>query len=256
MSRHLTIPAADTRIQAVDTPGDGPALLFLNGAFATQRSWKPVLDRLAGKHRTVTFDARGRGKSGPSSDYSIRGAVDDIGRVITATGAERPILVGWSHGATIAVRYAAEHPERVSGLVLIDGAFPISMFDDAGKDGVRRQFRRLGWIMRILAALGLSAKMTPAQSAELVIELDAVNGRLGPDFEALTIPAVYVVGTGAHSGASDQEMRTMRAAAAQACAGNKRVSVFATSPSNHVRILSKDPGTVAAAITDVIRRSQ
>jgi pimeloyl-ACP methyl ester carboxylesterase len=44
----------------------------------------------------------------------------------------------------MAVRYAAEHPEQVAGLVLIDGAYPIVMFDEAGKDAVRKQFRRLG----------------------------------------------------------------------------------------------------------------
>ena len=52
-------------------------------------------------------------------------------------------------------------PEQVAGLVLIDGAYPIAMFDEAGKQKVRAQFRRLGWIMRILAALGRSARMSP-----------------------------------------------------------------------------------------------
>jgi pimeloyl-ACP methyl ester carboxylesterase len=89
----------------------------------------------------------------------VRGALDDVSRVIEATGIHRPILVGWSHGATIAVRYAAQHPERVAGLVLIDGAYPIAMFDEAGKQKVRTQFRRLGWIMRILAALGRVSKV-------------------------------------------------------------------------------------------------
>jgi len=45
--------------------------------------------------------------------------------------------------------------------VLIDGAYPIAMFDEAGKQKVRTQFRRLGWIMRILAAFGRSARMSP-----------------------------------------------------------------------------------------------
>jgi hypothetical protein len=138
--------------------------------------------------------------------------------------------------------------------VLVDGAYPISMFDEAGKEAVRKQFRRLAWIMRIMAALGRSARMTPAESAEIVIEMDALNGELGPDFEALECPTVYVVGTGPHSGASEEEMRTMRAAAAKAASMNERVSVFATTPSNHVQILSKDPGTVVAAIEDVVNR--
>ncbi len=142
MSRQLTIPTADTQLHTVDTPGGTPPLLFLNGGFGSLRNWDRVIQRLAGKYRTVRFDAGARGKSGTSADYSVRGAVDDISRVIESTGIQRPILVGWSHGATIAVRYAARHPEQVGGLVLIDGAYPIAMFDEAGKEKVRAQFRR------------------------------------------------------------------------------------------------------------------
>jgi pimeloyl-ACP methyl ester carboxylesterase len=255
MSTQLTVPAADSRLHTVDTPGGSPALLFLNGAFGTVQNWDRVIRRLAGQHRAVRFDARARGRSGTSTDYSVRGAVDDIGRVIQATGIQRPILVGWSQGATIAVRYAARHPKEVAGLVLLDGAYPIAMFDEAGKEKVRAQFRKLRWVMRILAALGRSARMSPADAADVVIELDAVNGTLGPDLATLGCPTVYVVGTGAHSGATEAEMRIMRAAATEATASNERVSVFATCPCNHVQILDEAPDTVAAAIEHVVRRS-
>ncbi len=161
MSRQFSIPTADTQLYTVDTPGGAPPLLFLSGGFGTVRNWNRVIQRLEGRNRAVRFDARARGKSGTSADYSVQAAVDDIGRVIEATGIERPILVGWSYGATIAVRYAAYHPDGVGGLVLIDGAYPIAMFDEAGKEKTRAQFRRLGWIMRILAALGRSARMSP-----------------------------------------------------------------------------------------------
>jgi hypothetical protein len=138
-------------------------------------------------------------------------------------------------------------------LVLVDDAYPIAMFDEAGEQKVRSQFRRLGWIMRILAALGRSARMSPAESADVVIEMDAVNGELGPDFAALGCPTVFVVGTGAHSGATEDEMRTVRAAVADAEESNKRVSVFATTPHKHTQILSKAPDTVVAAIEDVVQ---
>jgi pimeloyl-ACP methyl ester carboxylesterase len=117
----------------------------------------PRAARLPCSSSAAASAPRARGKSGRSADYSVQAALDDIGRVIDATGIERPILVGWSYGATLAVRYAAQHPEEVGGLVLIDGAYPIAMLDEAGKQKVRAQFRRLGWIMRILAALGRSA---------------------------------------------------------------------------------------------------
>ena len=212
MSRQLMIPAADTRLFAVDAPGGTPALLFLSGGFGTVKNWEPRHPPFSPGSTARCGSTRGRAGSRGSADYSVQAAVDDIGRVIDATGIERPILVGWSLGATIAVRYAAQHPGRVDGLVLIDGAYPIAMFDEAGKQKVHTQFRRLGWIMRILAALGRSARMSPAESADVVIEMDAVNGELGPDFAALECPAVFVVGTGAHSGATEDEMRTVRAA--------------------------------------------
>jgi pimeloyl-ACP methyl ester carboxylesterase len=251
MTRQLTIPTPDSQLFTVDTPGDAPPVLFLNGAFASVQSWNRVIERLGGRLRSVRFDARARGKSGLSADYSVQAAVDDVGRVIAATEIEQPILVGWSHGATIAVRYAAQHPDQVGGLVLIDGAYPIAMLDEAGREKVRTQFRRLGWLMRIMAAVGRSARMSPAESADVVIEMDAVNGDLDADFVALACPTVFVVGTGAHSGATDAEMRTARAAVTVAEADNPRVSVFATSPYKHTQILSKDPGTVVAAIEAV-----
>jgi pimeloyl-ACP methyl ester carboxylesterase len=255
MSRQLMVPAGDTQLCVVDAPGGAPPLLFLSGGFGTVKNWDRVIRRLGEKYRVVRFDARARGKSGRSSDYTVGAAVNDIGRVIDATEIERPILVGWSYGATIAVRYAAQHRKQVGGLVLIDGAYPIVMLDEAGREKVRKQFRRLGWIMRIAAALGRSARMSPAESADVVIEMDAVNGELGADFAALECPAVFVVGTGAHSGATEEEMRTVRAAAPDAEAANQRVSVFATAPHKHTQILSKAPDIVVAAIEDVIQRS-
>jgi pimeloyl-ACP methyl ester carboxylesterase len=255
MSRQLLLPVADTQLYVVDDPGGTPPVLMLGGGFGNVQNWNRVIRRLDGKYRTVRFDARARGKSGRSADYSVQAAVDDVGRVIDATGIERPILVGWSHGATIGVRYAAQHAGQVGGLVLIDGAYPIAMLDDAGKQKVRAQFRRLGWMMRILAALGRSARMSPAESADVVIEMDAVNGDLGPDFAALRCPTVFVIGTGAHSGATEDEMRTVRAAVVDAEQCNERVSVFAITPYKHTQILTKAPGTVAAAIDHVIAAS-
>jgi pimeloyl-ACP methyl ester carboxylesterase len=251
----LTIPAADTRLHIVDTPGAAPPLVLLNGAFGTAQDWNRVVAGLDGKHRVIRFDMRGRGKSGTSADYSLQASVDDVGRVIEAVGAERPVLVGWSHGATTAVRYAAQHPGQVAGLVLIDGAYPLAMFDEAGRKKVRAQFRRLGPAMRIMAAFGRGARLSAGQAADVVIEMDAVNGGLADDFENLDCPAVFVRGSGGHSGAPAEEMHTMRESSAAAEAASDRVSVFATAPCNHVQILRKCADVVIAAIEDVTSKA-
>ncbi len=49
----------------------------------------------------------------------------------------RPLVVGWSLGADLAVWYAAAHPGRVGGLFLIDGAVPVNLVTDP--DDVRRR---------------------------------------------------------------------------------------------------------------------
>jgi pimeloyl-ACP methyl ester carboxylesterase len=67
MSRQLMIPAADTQLNTVDTPGGTPPLLFLSGGFGTMQNWDHVIRRLAQKYRAVRFDARARGKSGTSA---------------------------------------------------------------------------------------------------------------------------------------------------------------------------------------------
>ena len=109
--------------------------------------------------------------------------------------------------------------------------------------------------MRIMAAFGRSARMSPAESADVAIEVDAVNGELGPDFAALECPTVFVVGTRAHSGATEDEMRTLRAAVTDAEQSNKRVSVFARTPHNHTQILNKALDTVVGAIEHIIHKS-
>jgi pimeloyl-ACP methyl ester carboxylesterase len=253
--RQFMVPSADTKLYTVDTPGGDPPLLMLSGGFGTVRNWDRVVRRVAGTHRTVRFDARARGKSRPSADYSVEAATNDVGQVAAASRVERFVLVGWSYGATLAVRYAARHSEQVGGVVLVDGAYPIAMFDDAGKQKVHAQFRRLGWLMRVAAAFGRSARMSPEESANVVIEMDAVNGELESDFAALECTTVFVVGTGGHSGATADEMRTVRAAVDKATAANARVSVFATVPFKHTQILAKAPDTIVAAIEHVTRES-
>jgi hypothetical protein len=63
---------------------------------------------------------------------------------------------------------------------------------------------------------------------------------------------VFVVASGPHSGATEQEVRTMREAAGKAVAVNSRVSVFATSPHNHVSVVGKSPELIVGAIEHVV----
>ena len=72
MSATIQIEASDTTLYGTDNGVEGPALLFLNGAFGSQRDWTAIADQLGNRYRSVTFDARGRGRSpGPLCTHSM-----------------------------------------------------------------------------------------------------------------------------------------------------------------------------------------
>jgi pimeloyl-ACP methyl ester carboxylesterase len=123
------------------------------------------------------------------------------------------------------------------------------------KARARRLFRQMAPIMHVLAFFGLSARMSPMQAADVTIEMDQVNGELLADFEAITCPVLFIAGTGAHQGATDEEMRILRAAADLATSKHGNVTMFATVPCNHVKILSRAADTVVAAIDNLAARS-
>ena len=256
MGRHLKIAVADTVLDANDTEGDGFPLLLLNGMLATQRSWKGLMQLFGGRYRVVTFDARARGRSGTSKDYSFASAVEDVSTVLEATGISRPVLVGWSHGAAIAVRYAAQHPDAVSGVVCIDGAYPMEPIDDAERARIRRLWRRLALLLKITAAFGLSGRMSAAEAAEANLELIDVLSEIAADFEQIRCPVTFIVAWGKHFGSGGEEaLQKMRAGINAIVESRPNVTVFATVPASHTQVLAKHPDTIAGAIAAVANQA-
>jgi len=86
-----------------------------------------VAPRLAGEFRVVAYDQRGHGESGkPASGYGFDHVAADALAVIDSLSLRRPVVVGHSWGANVALDVAVRHPRRVAGAVLVDGGF-ISM---------------------------------------------------------------------------------------------------------------------------------
>ncbi|HEX4025844.1 MAG TPA: alpha/beta hydrolase [Steroidobacteraceae bacterium] len=109
----------------VSVVGEGQTLIFFNGLGSTQATWKRVIAQLKRRYRVVTFDFRGHGRATSANDYSFKAFLSDAAAVINGLGLGRPIIVGWSLGADLAVWYAAAHPGTVAGIVVVDGAVPI-----------------------------------------------------------------------------------------------------------------------------------
>jgi pimeloyl-ACP methyl ester carboxylesterase len=109
-------------VRVLAGPGDAPGLLLHHGLASSSHIWDLVLPRLSRTFRVVAYDARGHGLSGkPSSGYGFEATVGDAAAVLRATGLRRPVIVGHSWGALVALVLAARRPRTVSGAVLVDG---------------------------------------------------------------------------------------------------------------------------------------
>ncbi|MFZ0976988.1 MAG: alpha/beta fold hydrolase [Solirubrobacteraceae bacterium] len=107
--------------------GDGePTVLLLpTWSVVHSRFWKMQIPYLARHFRVVTFDGRGNGRSdrpsGAEANSTDQFAADAVA-VMDATGTERATLVSLSCGALWGTIVAANHPERVDGIVYIGPA--------------------------------------------------------------------------------------------------------------------------------------
>ncbi|HUJ26192.1 MAG TPA: alpha/beta fold hydrolase [Myxococcales bacterium] len=112
--------------------GEGPPILVVHGGPDFDHTYfLPDLDRLAGAHRLVYYDERGRGRSAAGvrpQDVTLESEMADLDAVRAAFGLEKTALLGHSWGALLAVEYALRHPERVSRLILMNPS-PIAAAD-------------------------------------------------------------------------------------------------------------------------------
>jgi pimeloyl-ACP methyl ester carboxylesterase len=101
--------------------GTGPdAVLLIHGFLGHTFTFRHLLPELAKDRRVVAVDLKGYGYSGrvKKSDHSLTEQARIVTRLMDALGINRAAIVGHSMGGEVAMRMAANHPERVEHLVL------------------------------------------------------------------------------------------------------------------------------------------
>ncbi|MGH3826061.1 MAG: alpha/beta fold hydrolase [Pseudonocardiaceae bacterium] len=100
--------------------GEGDPLVLLSGQSNTHHWWDMVRPDFEGACTTITLDYRGTGRSDKpdTAAYSTRGFASDVLCILDHLGVDRSHVYGTSMGGRVAQWIAAEHPERVSRLVL------------------------------------------------------------------------------------------------------------------------------------------
>ncbi|MBF6171548.1 alpha/beta fold hydrolase [Nocardia blacklockiae] len=241
----------DTALAVTDTGGSGRPVVYLNGSYASQRHWRRVIDDLGPAYRHITFDERARGKSKRSADYSFEACLRDIDAVLAARGVEQPLLVGWSYGALLGVYWADRHPDRALGVVGVDGPYPSGWTDEAGRERLRKTFRRMRPLIPLVAPFGLAARMSADQHAEIQIESHALHAALGPTLDRIALPVRYVAASAETVYDKGGELEQMRRTLDPYLARNPNLKISARVASDHGKILRNDSPAVADAVREV-----
>ena len=188
--------------------GRGPAVVLLHGLTGSRAYLRPYAERLARTHRVVAVDLPGHGGSDVLEPFSFSEAARIMAEAVEAAGVERPVVLGHSFGAPLAVAWAAERP--VAGVVACSpvGMVPLELRRAAlvlpfhralaltelawGAAAVRLPPSRraiFGWFVGMAGLDGLEPAMGREMLRDAARAAPVVRGVLGP-LAALDLPGL------------------------------------------------------------------
>ena len=131
MNYHLIEVPVDggTLVAGVWNEGAGDPVLAFHGITASHVSWRAVARQLGPSRTFIAPDLRGRGRSrelvGP---FGMAQHARDARAVLDSAGISGPVdVVGHSMGGFAAMRFAADYPDRVATVTLVDGGVPLQL---------------------------------------------------------------------------------------------------------------------------------
>jgi pimeloyl-ACP methyl ester carboxylesterase len=128
----VTEAAFESRTAQIDgtklhylTAGSGPPLLLLHGYAETSSMWRSLLPAVAERFMVVAPDLPGIGDSDiPTDGLDMQGAAIRIHQLARSLGIEKARVVGHDIGLMVAYAYAAQFPDEVEKLVVMDAFLP------------------------------------------------------------------------------------------------------------------------------------
>ena len=150
--------------------GEGsPAVILQAGGLDESLAWYWVQRQLAAYTQVCAYDRPGLGWSepvaGPRDALTIDG---ELHTLLAQAGIPAPyVMAGHSHGAVLTRIFAAQHPDEVVGIVLVDSSIllPKHFADQAAFDAWRATFQGFGPIISVMTRLGLT-RLTSAGPIE------------------------------------------------------------------------------------------
>lgn len=220
------LPVVEERRDLNGTPtavlegGDGPPMVLLHGAGEFAATWMRAIPELAKEHRLVIPDLPGHGDSAlPEGELDADGTLRWLDELIEATCASPPVLVGHLLGGGLAARYAVEHSDKISHLVLVDTfglgrqrpslRFGVALLRFIVRPTTRTQdalFRQcmvdfdgvrdaMGQSWEPMSAYALDRSHSPDQKVAIRKLMSAFGGRIdAADLANITVPTTLIWG--------------------------------------------------------------
>jgi pimeloyl-ACP methyl ester carboxylesterase len=197
--RHFTIHHDGVRIP-VSRGGQGRPLVLCPGLNSTQADLHELTELLRRDHDVVTFDLRGHGLASAADRYSFDAFLGDLVAVLAGLDLpSAPVFVGYSLGADLAVHYAAECPDTVAELVLIDGANPLPepFITEADLAEFRAMADDLATRQEAQRAKGTAHQvlLTARNILDLNLEIDAVRSIILDQYRKIDHPIRMIMST-------------------------------------------------------------
>jgi magnesium chelatase accessory protein len=129
MIERRSIQAGSLRLSYLErgraVPGE-PTLVLIHGLMGTAATFLPMMSAMPEERHLIALDLPGAGGSErrPKMGASLAEVTESVLQALDVLGLEAPVLVGHSHGGTVAMYLAGFYPQRVNGLVLFAPAHP------------------------------------------------------------------------------------------------------------------------------------
>jgi non-heme chloroperoxidase len=150
--------------------GSGPVVILIHGSVSDYREWSALLAPLSEHYHVVAYSRRYHSPNpppGPDADAGLDLQVDDLFKMMNATGITSAHFIGHSYGGAVALGFALQHPEMVRSLVLAEPAVNGVLSKTPENDSLLKESQDLRVRVKEVFATGNSEQIVKTYAAHV-----------------------------------------------------------------------------------------
>jgi pimeloyl-ACP methyl ester carboxylesterase len=158
--------------------GNGPCIVFANGLGGTYITFRYLYEAVDEGYKAICWDYRGLYTSEACKDptaNTVAHQVDDLIAILDHEGVESCVIVGWSMGVQVGFETIRRYPERVRGMLAINGTYGRAFRTVMGSRFVGKTIPILLRLVKAQAALAGRATKRVAGSDALIAAMKRVG---------------------------------------------------------------------------------